>query len=125
MEEARRVAEAHLDLRRVRKFRDEALQRALSAEIYLRPRHRIRAYLLAMKSEEVGLTDRELDRINAIARLREPSTEQHEIQVVIGLEEELKSIDRYERRARSRRKFAIRDMDRARLNKSKLSHNPA
>jgi hypothetical protein len=78
-----------------------------------------------MKSEEVGLTDRELDRINAIARLREPSTEQHEIQVVIGLEEELKSIDRYERRARSRRKFAIRDMDRARLNKSKLSHNPA
>jgi hypothetical protein len=57
IEEARRVAEAHLDLRRIRKLRDEALQRALSADIYLRPWHRIWAYLLAMKSEEVGLTD--------------------------------------------------------------------
>jgi hypothetical protein len=74
--------------------------------------------MLAMKSEEVGLTNWELERMDAIARMREPSTEQHEIQVVLGLEEELRAIDRYERRARSRRKFAIRDMDRARLNKS-------
>lgn len=75
---ARRVAEAHVDVQRVRRFRQERLEAAMLADGH------------------DGAPPRVLGADELAAAL-EPLTK------------ELKAVDRYTRRALSRRKFAVRD----------------
>jgi hypothetical protein len=77
---ARRVAEAHVDVQRIRQFRHERLQAAVAA-----PGHGDQSASTRVCSAE--------DLAVALAPLTK----------------ELKKIDRYARRALSRRKFAVRD----------------
>jgi hypothetical protein len=74
---ARRVAEAHVDVQRIRQFRQERLQAAMAA-----PGHGHQSASTSAEDLAVAL---------------------------VPLTKELKRIDRYTRRALSRRKFAVRD----------------
>jgi hypothetical protein len=109
---ARRVAEAQIDLRRVRYARHHLLLNALSEPYYesrasRRKKMRILCQLLQPNAPDIPL---------AIVAAFLTSTPQgpHKLAVILSEEvSRLLVIDRYERRATSRRKFAIRALDKA------------
>jgi hypothetical protein len=113
-----RVAEAEVDLRRVRLARHQLLSQALSNPLYDSQANRPEkmtaiARLPLANAFEMTMAARE----KVI-----PSTPQGANNIAISLSREAKALaamDRYERRARSRRKFAIRAFDMAR-NKSRM-----
>ena len=110
---ARRVAEAQIDLRRVRYARHQLLLDALSEPYYksrasTREKVRILSRLLRPNAPDIPL---------AIVEAFLTSTPQGPQKLATILSEEAKRllvIDRYQRRAISRRKFAIRALDEAR-----------
>jgi hypothetical protein len=113
LEPARRVAEAQFDLRRVRAYRNRLIERAM-------PDPKVEAEVaesatLAPASARVGarvgdLSSDERDRILCADPL-----EAKGLGLVAEFAKTLAALDRYERRALSRRKFAVREVDLARV----------
>ncbi|MGZ9067231.1 MAG: hypothetical protein ACXW2I_18100 [Burkholderiales bacterium] len=115
------VAEAQIDLQRVRTARHHLLSHALADSYYERVRDSLdklkcfrRAIPILLRPDPPAILERLIERYLV-------STPQGPFKFVTILSEEsrhLLAMDRYERRAMSRRKFAIRALDEARHRKA-------
>ena len=110
LESARRVAEAQIDLQRVRAVRLQFLAKQLEDEYY-DTRVNMRAKfgkLLQLNWHEISMED-----LNKLI-MRIPKGPRKLAAILLQETQQLAVMDRYERRALSRRKFAIRAFDAAR-----------
>lgn len=98
---ARRIAEAHIDLRRVRCARHQLLSEILNDADYESK---------AVLNKKAAMATRFLRRHD----LSTPMPDVKFATILAGKSRQLLALDRYERRALSRRKFAIRAFDAAR-----------
>jgi hypothetical protein len=107
---ARRVAEAQIDLRRVRAARHDLLSQTWGSRFYESPadrRQKLRVLGLFLRSDPGAVQMALLDKYVT-------TTPQgpHKWAVILSQElHQLSALDRYERRALARRKFAIRAFD--------------
>ncbi len=111
---ARRVAEAQIDLRRVRCARQQLLSDALADPHYesravTRAKIRIIKHFLTPK-----LADTPLPTFLETFVITTPEGPAKFATILLEETKQLTAMDRYERRALSRRKFAIRALDEAR-----------
>ena len=109
---ARRVAEAQIDLRRVRCARHQLLTRA-SSDLHDDTRAKVREKVTVMRSL---LRRNALEVATAAPAKSATSTPEGPRELATILSQNVKQLmamDRYERRALSRRKFAIRAFDAA------------
>jgi hypothetical protein len=111
---ARRIAEAQIDLRRVRYARHELLSKALADPDYeSRASLKAKYELLVPYTQNTGLVTPVPDEIIRILDWR-PEGPLKLATILSDMAQMLSAMDRYERRALSRRKAAIRAFDTAR-----------
>jgi hypothetical protein len=112
-ESARQVAEAQIDLRRVRCARHQFLTRTL-AEPYYDSRANAREKV-AMLGRLLGKDPPDVPLDALVSVVTSTPQAPHKLAAILSQEaKQLLAMDRYERRALSRRKFAIRAFDAAR-----------
>lgn len=110
---ARRIAEAQIDLRRVRYARHELLSHALADSDYeSRASIKAKYALIAPYARGAGLVTPVPDHIIRIEW--KPKGPLKFVTILSDMTRKLSAMDRYERRTLSRRKFAIRAFDAAR-----------
>ena len=114
LELARPIAEAQIDIVRVRQVRHDLLAGALSNPYYYSTKN------LTRTVRDLIRIDNLLDQSLPIpwelrGYLQFPEGSEKVALVLSDLAGRMAALDRYERRALSRRKFAIRDFDAARL----------
>lgn len=123
---ARSIAAAEIDLRRIRIYRRDFIAKA-QLDPYVHPKAKaeqqqeLKAYgakLRYLISRHPFAVYQELERLVPYPSATAPHTTPvdplvREASLYIAKAKELAAIDRYERRARSRRKFAIREYDAA------------
>jgi hypothetical protein len=121
---ARRIAEAHIDLRRVRSARHDLLTGALNDPDYDSPARKRKNAKLAIEVDKLKaqlelnphltpLISSLLTRLESSLQ-SSPEGPQKFATILADMTQRLAAMDRYERRALSRRKFAIRAFDAAR-----------
>jgi len=131
LELATRVAEAQVDLNRVRRARHQLITRALQES----PATNDEQLALDRKLDSAvphKLLSKRSDRLQMMhqARERQPSEvrvetpEERETRLMAGIAKELNALERYESRALSRRKFAVRAFDAAFSHPTETSATP-
>ena len=118
LECARRVAEAQIDLQRVREARRSLLNRNLSDPRYkpaaklmatIRAINRVWRMMKQMTPQEIS--DPSFQKSASEIMGKPPQGPEKFMYILADFPKRLKAMDRYERRALSRRKFAIRELD--------------
>jgi hypothetical protein len=111
---ARRIAEAQIDLRRVRHARHRILSEALSdpdyeSEALLSKKAALAIRILRQSDQDTPVPDAAIEFLSS-----KPEGPNKFTTILADKTRQLFALDRYERRALSRRKFAIRAFDAAR-----------
>jgi hypothetical protein len=110
---ARRIAEAQIDLRRVRHVRHQILSQALSdpdyeSEAMLGKKAALAIRILRRSDLDTPMPDEVMEFLSS-----KPEGPNKFATILADRARQLLALDRYERRALSRRKFAIRAFDAA------------
>ena len=118
---ARGVAEAQIDVRRIRYARHQLLSNALSNQHYdskanIRKKLQVLRAFLRLNPPDMSMEVRELVTST-------PQGPDKFATILSGEAKQLLAMDRYERRALSRRKFAVRAFDEARRRGSRDCNN--
>jgi hypothetical protein len=111
---ARRIAEAQIDLGRVRHARHHILSQAMSdpdyeSQVMLRNKAALAIRILRQSDRDTPVPDAAIEFLSS-----KPEGPNKFATIIADKARQLLALDRYERRALSRRKFAIRAFDAAR-----------
>jgi hypothetical protein len=107
------IAEAELAIMRVRRLRSEAINTALRDPHYMSGADALKFFKMVARAvmDQTRMSDAE--GLRDITAKRQESRPERHARILEDLAKKLASFDRYERRALSSRKFAIRRFDSA------------
>ena len=108
-----RIAEAQVDLVRIRRARQDLLSRALSDTPEQRTPAEVYQELVELTAQRMG-ADEPMPRWLRNQLAADLVAQEDVVTSLADCTERLEAMDRYERRALSRRKFAVREFDAAR-----------